>query len=366
MTDLIRRHLDLGERSYDVLIAEGGIEHLGEYLQKISIKGKVAVVTNPKIDRLYGERVRTSLQAAGFDPLMIHVPAGERYKTPRQIGKIYDQLISNRFERSDTLIALGGGVIGDMCGFAAATYLRGIAYVQCPTTVVAQVDASIGGKTGVDHPEGKNLIGAFHQPKLVCSDPTVLKTLSKREYRAGLAEVVKYGVIADASFFSFLEINAKKIHALEPESILHCIDRSSALKVEIVQSDEQESGRRKILNYGHTFGHAIETLTGYSKYRHGEGVAIGMVLASRLAERLGLLDPVALKRQIALLEAFGLPTDLPSLAPEDMLRVMASDKKVVGGEIYFILPERIGAVRIMPIKRKELSAFLKSLHRSHS
>lgn len=366
MSKCIRRRLDLGERSYDVLIAEGELERLGSHLLEIPIKGRVAVLTNPRIDRLYGERVMTGLQTAGFNPLMIHVPAGERYKTPRQIGKIYDQLISNRFERSDTLIALGGGVIGDMCGFAAAIYLRGIAYIQCPTTVVAQVDASIGGKTGVDHPEGKNLIGAFHQPKLVCSDPSVLKTLSKREYRAGLAEVVKYGVIADASFFAFLEANAEKICALEPEALLHCIDRSSTLKLEIVQSDEQESGRRKILNYGHTFGHAIETLTGYSQYRHGEGVAIGMVLASRMAERLGLLDPVAVKRQIALLKAFGLPTDLPKLPPEDILRVMASDKKVVGGEIYFILPERIGSVRIMPVSRKELSVFLTSLHRSHS
>lgn len=339
---------------------------MGEYLQRIPLTGKVAVVTNPKIDRLYGERLRAGLKASGFDPLMIHVPAGERYKTPRQIGKIYDQLIANRFERSDALIALGGGVIGDMCGFAAATYLRGIDYIQCPTTVVAQVDASIGGKTGVDHPEGKNLIGAFHQPKLVCSDPRVLKTLSKREYRAGLAEVVKYGVIADASFFAFLEENAGKICALESEAIGHCIDRSSALKIEIVQSDEHESGRRKILNYGHTFGHAIETLTGYSKYRHGEGVAIGMVLASRLAERLGLLKADVLKRQIALLEAFALPTELPTLSSDDVLKVIASDKKVIGGEIYFILPERIGAVRIMPVSKKELAAFLQSLQRSHT
>ncbi len=232
--------------------------------------------------------------------------------------------------------------------------------------MVAQVDASIGGKTGVDHPDGKNLIGAFHQPKLVCSDPTVLKTLTKREYRAGLAEVVKYGVIADADFFTFLEENTEKICKLDPETLRHCIDRSSALKVEIVQSDEQESGRRKILNYGHTFGHAIETLTGYSKYRHGEGVAIGMVLASRLAERLGLLKTDALKRQLALLESFGLPTDLPGLSSNDILDVMARDKKVSGGEIYFILPESIGSVRIMPVSKKDLLAFLKSLQRSHS
>lgn len=358
-------HLALGIKSYDVLIGHGIIDFLGKHLQKISIKGQIAVVTNPKINRLYGERVRKGLKKAGYNPLMIEIPAGERFKTFRQIGRIYDQLISNGFERSDTLIPLGGGVIGDMGGFAAATFLRGIAYIQCPTSLVAQVDASIGGKTGVDHPDGKNLIGAFHQPRLVCSDPMVLKTLPKREFLAGLAEVVKYGVIFDETFFSYLEKNIPAILSLDSEKLLYCIKRSSAIKAEIVQKDEQESGLRKILNYGHTFGHAIETLTGYRRFKHGEAVAIGMVCASRLAHRLGLLKKRDLERQIRLLKAFGLPTDLPRFGPEDILKVMARDKKVVGGEIFFVLPEKIGAVRVMPVDRKTLKGFLKSQHTSN-
>ncbi|MFQ5597712.1 MAG: 3-dehydroquinate synthase [Nitrospiria bacterium] len=353
--------MDLGEKSYEVLIGHGAIDRLGGYLRKISIQGRIAVMTHPKINRLYGERVRKSLRVAGYDPLTIEMPAGERYKTPRQIGKIYDRLIANRFERSDTLLALGGGVVGDMGGFAAATYLRGIAYIQCPSTVVAQVDASIGGKTGVDHPKGKNLIGAFHHPKLVCSDPMVLKTLAKREYLAGLAEVIKYGVISDADFFSYLESNTAAILAQDPDALLHCIHRSSVIKAEIVEKDERESGLRKILNYGHTFGHAIETLTAYRRFRHGEAVAIGMACASRLAHRLGFLKKQDVDRQIDLFEAFGLPSELPSFQSEDILNVMARDKKVVGGEIYFVLPEKIGAVRVAAVDRKTLKALLTAL-----
>ena len=356
-----RIHVDLGTNAYDVLIAHGMLDLLGEQVQKLVKAGKVAVVTNPKIDRLYGDAVRAGLRKVGYEPLMIHLPSGERYKTLKSISRIYDHLIQNRFERGDALIALGGGVIGDMCGFAAATFLRGISYIQCPTTVVAQVDASIGGKTGVDHPRGKNLIGAFHQPRLVCTDPATLKTLSRREYRAGLAEVVKYGVICDAGFFRYLEANSDAILALEPEKLGHCISRSSEIKVEVVQSDEQESGRRKILNYGHTIGHAIETLTAYSRYRHGEAVAIGMVVASRFACHLGLLAESEIERQVALLEAFGLSTQWPDLDPGDIIDVMEGDKKVVGGEIYFVLPREIGAVEVMQVDKKVLRRFLKAL-----
>jgi len=355
-----RIHLELGENSYDVLVGIGAIDGLGAAIQKLGIGGRIAVVTHPNINRLYGGQLGKSLRKVGYRPLTIEIPSGERYKTLRQIGRIYDQLIDNRFERRDLLLALGGGVIGDLCGFAAATYLRGIDFVQCPTTVVAQVDASIGGKTGVDHPLGKNLIGAFHQPRLVCSDPSVLHTLSKREYRAGLAEVLKYGVIADAEFFGYLEKNSAKILALDPDALLHCITRASAIKAEIVSKDERESGLRKILNYGHTFGHAVETLGGYRRYRHGEGVAIGMACASRLAHRLGIIGLHDVARQIALIKAFGLPTDLPSFKAADILKVMARDKKVVGGEIYFILPEKIGSVQIRPLSREDLKGFLGS------
>lgn len=353
--------LDLGQNSYDIFIGEGVIDQVGVLLKGLSFKGRVAVVTDPKVEGFYGSRVRKSLKKAGFKFILIQIPAGERYKTLKQINRIYDSLIQNHFERSDLLLALGGGVIGDMTGFAAATYLRGVSFVQCPTTVLAQVDASIGGKTGVDHPEGKNLIGAFHQPRFVCSDPAVLYTLQKREYRSGLAEIVKYGVIADESFFQYLETHSQAIQDLDLQKITHCIHRASQIKAEIVQADEHEGGIRKILNYGHTIGHAIETLTGYRKVKHGEGVAMGMVAASRLAVELGLLHEADVKRQVKLLTAFDLPTRLPDLDPGDILEVMAGDKKVVGGEIYFVLPKNIGSVDVMQVDKKVLKRFLKAL-----
>ncbi len=353
--------LDLGTTAYDIFIGEGAVDQVGALLHNLSFKGRVAIVTDPKIDGFYGGRVRKALKKSGFKCLMIRIPAGERYKTLKQIKRIYDSLIQNRFERSDLLIALGGGVIGDMTGFAAATYLRGVSFIQCPTTVVAQVDASIGGKTGVDHPQGKNLIGAFHQPRFVCSDPAVLRTLQKREYRSGLAEVVKYGVISDEGFFQYLEKHSAAIRDLDLEKVTHCIHRASKMKAEIVKADERESGLRKILNYGHTIGHAVETLTGYSKVKHGEAVAMGMVAASRLAVELGLLHAADVQRQVVLLEAFALPTRLPDLDPGDVLEVMAGDKKVVGGEIYFVLPKKIGSVDVMQVDKKVLRRFLKAL-----
>ncbi|MFQ5780120.1 MAG: 3-dehydroquinate synthase [Nitrospiria bacterium] len=360
-----RIRLNLGTNSYDILIGRGIIHHLGKYLRALSVGVKVAVVTHSKIDRHYGAQVRKSLEAADYAPLMIRLPDGERYKTLDQVDRIYDRLVAHRFERGDALVALGGGVVGDMTGFAAATFLRGISYIQCPTTVVAQVDASIGGKTGVDHPKGKNLIGAFHQPRLVCADPAVLSTLPRREYIAGLAEVVKYGVIFDRPFFAYLERHAEAILSLDPTKVLYCIKKSAAIKAEIVQEDERESGLRKILNYGHTLGHAIETLTGYRKYKHGEAVAIGMASAARLACRLGILQKRDVDRQIALLKAFRLPTGLPRLDPDCLLSVMERDKKVVGGEIFFILPEKIGLVRIVPVGRKELRDFLRTSSTNH-
>jgi len=348
----------LGANSYDVLIGNGLRNRLGPYLRTLSAGEKVAVVTNPAIDRLYGAGIRKSLQAARFVPRMIRIRDGERYKNLAEVERIYDQLILHRFERGSTLVALGGGVVGDMAGFAAATFLRGIPFVQVPTTVVAQVDASIGGKTGVDHARGKNLIGAFHQPKLVCVDPGVLGTLPRREFIAGLAEVVKYGVILDAPFFEYLERNALAILAMDSRRLFHCIRESAALKAKVVSADERESGLRKILNYGHTLGHAVETLTGYRKYKHGEAVAIGMASAAKLSYLLGMTEWSVVQRQISLLKAFHLPTELPKLDPRSILDVMERDKKVVGGEIVFILPEKIGSVRIVPVDRKVLKSFL--------
>jgi len=357
--------LKLSHSSYDIVIGPGILQHLGKYLRDLSLGEKVAVVTQTKVDRLYGLQVRKSLEDVGYAPVMIRLPDGERYKTLDRVARIYDKLVALRFERGATLIALGGGVVGDMTGFAAATFLRGISYVQCPTTVVAQVDASIGGKTGVDHPKGKNLIGAFHQPRLVCIDPTVLSTLEKREYVAGMAEVIKYGVIFDRPFFAYLEKHSEEILALDPKRILYCIKKSASIKAEIVQADERESGLRKILNYGHTFGHAIETLTGYRKYKHGEAVAIGMVAAARLACRRGVFQQRDVDRLIALLKVFRLPTRFPKLDPGSVLSVMERDKKVVGEQIFFILPEKIGSVQIVRVDRKELKGFLRTLSANH-
>ncbi len=352
--------VDLGPHHYDIIIGCGVRACIGRYLRELAVGEKVAVVTHAKIDRLYGNEIRAGLVASGYDPMTILVPQGERYKTLSQVERIYDGLIQNRFERGSALVALGGGVIGDMAGFAAATFLRGIAYVQVPTTVVAQVDASIGGKTGVDHPRGKNLIGAFHQPRLVCADPEVLSTLSKREYIAGLAEVVKYGVIADAEFFDVLESDADALRMRNADVLRDCIERSAAIKAKIVSADERELGLRKILNYGHTLGHAIETLTGYRTYKHGEAVAIGMAAAAGLSCAMGLLSPEAVARQNRLLSRLGLPTQWPDFTPDQFIDVMARDKKVAGGEIFFVLPEKIGVARTERVSRSELRNFLRS------
>lgn len=351
----------LGANSYHIVIGQGASRLIGKCLRDLSVGEKVAVVTNSKVDRLHGAEIRKSLEASDFNPITIRIPDGERHKTLHQVSRIYDQLIRNRFERSSTLLALGGGVIGDMTGFAAATFLRGIAYIQCPTTVVAQVDASIGGKTGVDHPRGKNLIGAFHQPKMICVDPEALATLPRREFVAGMAEVIKYGVILDPRFFNFLESNAAAILAMDRRSILHCIERSATLKAKVVESDERELGLRKILNYGHTFGHAVETLTGYRRYKHGEAVAIGMAAAAKLSYSHGLCSWEEVQRQILLLQSFGLPTALPNLDPGSILEVMKRDKKVAGGKIHFVLPVRIGKVQVEIIEEKRLLAFLSEM-----
>ncbi|MFQ5580240.1 MAG: 3-dehydroquinate synthase [Nitrospiria bacterium] len=357
--------LKLKQNSYEIVIGPGILQHLGKRLRDFSLGEKVAVVTHAKIDRLYGAKVRKSLEGAGYSPVMIRLPDGERYKTLDRVSRIYDKLVTHRFERGATLIALGGGVVGDMTGFAAATFLRGISYIQCPTTLVAQVDASIGGKTGVDHPKGKNLIGAFHQPRMVYADPMVLSTLDKREYVAGIGEVIKYGVIFDRLFFGYLERHAKAILSLDPAKVLYCVKKSAAIKAKIVEADERESGLRKVLNYGHTFGHAIETLTGYRKYKHGEAVSIGMAAAARLAYQKGIFPKRDVDRLVALLKAFRLPTQFPKLEPDDVIAAMGRDKKVAGGEIFFVLPEKIGTVSVSAVERKELKSFLRAVSTKH-
>jgi len=357
----VRVPLDLGDRSYDIVLGYDVSRLLGEEIRKVSRAEKVMVVTDSRINRLHGKAVMAALVRVGFSPTVVQVPYGEQHKTVAQIGRIYDHLVQHRFERSSLLVALGGGVIGDMTGFAAATFLRGIAYVQCPTTVVAQVDAAIGGKTGVDHPKGKNLIGAIYQPSLVVVDPLLLVTLPKREFVSGLAEVVKYGVICDPQLFRFMEKNVDAILARDPKSLTYCIRRSVEIKAAVVVADERELGLRKILNYGHTFGHAIETVTGYRRYKHGEAVAIGMIAASFLADRLGVGNSDLIARQASLLAALGLPTRFPRLNPDEIMKVLYSDKKVVGGEVHCILPEKMGSVSVQKVERDRLEGVLRDL-----
>jgi 3-dehydroquinate synthase len=339
----------LPENSYDVVISDHRIESLGEVSSQLKLGKKVLLVSNPDIFGYYGDRVVHSLQDVGFEVSTHLIPAGETHKTLQSIEKIYDVALENYLERSSTMIALGGGVVGDMTGFAAATWLRGINFIQVPTSLLAMVDASIGGKTGVNHPRGKNLIGAFYQPKLVFIDPLVLKTLPEREFRAGMAEVIKYGIIWDAELFAALEGAERldKLEYLSPELLEMIITRSCQAKVDVVSQDEKEAGLRAILNYGHTIGHAVESLTGYSEINHGEAVAIGMVSAGQLAVELGMWSQTEADRQKALIEKTGLPVKIPnSLNPDEIIETLKSDKKVKSGIIRFILPEAIGKATI--------------------
>ena len=335
----------LPQQSYQIEIAAGKLDRLGALMQPLKLGQKVLVVSNPEIFGHYGQRTIAALEAAGYEVAHHLIPAGEPYKTLESIQKIYDTALGFRLERSSTMLALGGGVVGDMTGFAAATWLRGLNFVQVPTSLLAMVDASIGGKTGVNHPQGKNLIGAFYQPRLVLIDPEVLQTLPEREFRAGMAEVIKYGIIWDDRLFEQLE-NAPRLDRLEDldKTLLEeILGRSCQAKADVVSKDEKEAGLRAILNYGHTIGHAVESLTDYTTFVHGEAVAIGMVAASRIAIELGLWDRECDRRQLALIEKTQLPTQVPSnLAVDDILTALQSDKKVKGGIVRFVLPTQIG------------------------
>ncbi|MBI5233936.1 MAG: 3-dehydroquinate synthase [Deltaproteobacteria bacterium] len=349
--------VELAERSYPIYIRRGIIESAGSIMKKAGLKGKAAVVTNPVVKKLFLKPLVDSLKNEGFDVCVIEVPDGEEYKTLENVSLIYDRLIEERMERTSPIIALGGGVIGDITGFVAATYLRGVPYIQVPTTLLAQVDSSIGGKTAVNHSKGKNLIGSFYQPSMVIIDPDVLKTLAERHLSAGFAEVVKYGAIRDRAFFSFLEKNTKSLKSLCDEA-LFAIELSCRIKASIVSADERESDQRAILNFGHTFGHAVETLTGYSRYMHGEAVAIGMVMAGGLSVRKGLCPEDVLQRIKSLLEAFSLPVCPPKIKPSDFIDCMRLDKKVKDKKIRFILLREIGEVVITEVHEEELLQFL--------
>ncbi|MDX2097073.1 MAG: 3-dehydroquinate synthase [Leptolyngbyaceae cyanobacterium bins.59] len=347
--------VDLPQSAYDISIAP--LAQLGQQLADLKLGQTVLLVSNPMVFRHYGQQAIESLEQAGFKVVTCLLPAGERYKTLNSIQKVYDQALAQRLERSSTMIALGGGVIGDMTGFAAATWLRGISFVQVPTTLLAMVDAAIGGKTGVNHPNGKNLIGAFHQPRLVLIDSATLQTLPPREFRAGMAEVIKYGIIWDAQLFERLE-QAKRLDQqryVDADLMQEILLRSCQAKAHVVSKDEKEAGLRAILNYGHTIGHAVESLTGYKTVNHGEAVAIGMVAAGDLAVELGLWDRESADRQLILIQKAGLPTKIPAnLESGAIVEALQSDKKVKGGKVRFVLPTQIGAAIVTDQPTPEL------------
>jgi 3-dehydroquinate synthase len=347
----------LGSRSYPIVIGRGVLDdpallarHLGP--------GKVAIVTNTTVGPLYLERLAAPLRAAGRQVVEIVLPDGERYKNWESLNLVFDALLANKCDRKTTLVALGGGVIGDMTGFAAATYMRGVPFVQVPTTLLAQVDSSVGGKTGINHPLGKNMIGAFYQPRAVLADIATLDTLPARELSAGLAEVIKHGAILDAAFFDWLEQHIGKLVGRDPEALAHAIARSCEIKAEVVRQDERESGLRAVLNFGHTFGHAIEAGLGYGNWLHGEAVGCGMVMAAELSRHLGYVDAAAVERVRALVKAAGLPVAAPDLGHERWIELMEVDKKNEGGAIKFILLKPLGSPRIDSVPREQLLATL--------
>ena len=345
MTKTLR--VELGDNSYPIIIGGALLNRVGELLTSHTKSQKVLIVSDSFVKSQYMPAVHQSLENAGFDVSTIEAPVGEESKSLAQFSRIQDSLIAHQLDRNSMLIALGGGVIGDLGGFAAAVYMRGISYVQIPTTLQAQVDASVGGKTAINHPKGKNLIGAFHQPKLVLIDVDTLRTLPQRDIHSGLIEVIKMGVIRDEPLFEMVEEKLDAILNLEDVVLIEMIASACVNKAEVVAKDEKESGLRMVLNYGHTFGHALETLTHYTRYRHGEAVSIGMNCAAQLAVNLRMFSETDFQRQRTLLNRAKLPlTFPPDLTPEAICDAMYLDKKTLGGKLRLILPTRIGEVVI--------------------
>ena len=348
---------------YPVLVGYGFLNKLGEKMKKAALSGTANVISDENVFSLYGSKVEGILKGAGFAVNSFVVPPGEETKNMDYAIKIYDFLVEHRAERDDILIALGGGMVGDLAGFVAATFLRGMPWIQVPTSLVAMVDASIGGKVGVNHPEGKNLIGAFYQPNLVLADCQTLTTLPQRELTSGWAEVIKHGLILDEEFVQFLESNVNKLTKLESELLTRAIARSAAIKAQVVSQDEKErEGKRTILNYGHTIAHGLEAATQYKRFLHGEAVAIGMVGAAKLSQRLGLLPSAAVERQQALLQKFGLPTGFSGLGLTEITRAMELDKKTKEKAIRWVLLQDIGKVVIRSdVPQREVLAVLREL-----
>ncbi|MCS6977240.1 MAG: 3-dehydroquinate synthase [Gemmatales bacterium] len=337
----------LGERSYPIRVGSGSGEALAEFVRQCSRSSRAFIVTDDHV-AVHARHIADALTAGGLDSKSYCLPPGESQKTLDNAARLYDFLAEHQADRRSLIVAVGGGVIGDLAGFVAATFARGLPLFMVPTSLLAMVDSSVGGKTGVNHPKAKNLIGAFHQPCGVWIDTDLLATLPEREYRSGLAEVVKYGVILDAELFAYLERNVEPMLARQPDVLRHVIARCCRLKADIVEQDERETtGLRAVLNYGHTFAHAFETVGGYGAWLHGEAVSAGMVCAATLAERLGLVSSDVGQRQERLLRRFGLPVRPQPWPVEDLLRVMHSDKKAVAGRLRFVLPRRIGHVELI-------------------
>ncbi len=338
--------VELGERSYHIHIGLSTLETIGERIQQFHFSHKAVLISNSDLIKLYGERIILNLKKNGFEMEVIEVPDGEKYKNMREAEKIYDRLLDGKHDRYSPLIALGGGVLGDLTGFVAATYRRGVPYIQIPTSLLAQVDSSVGGKTAVNHPLGKNMIGAFYQPAGVFIDLNALKTLPEIEFRCGMAEIIKYGIIADEMLFNFLESRVEDIKNLDFNALQYIIEASCKIKASIVSKDEREKGLRSVLNYGHTIGHALESLTGYEKYKHGEAVAIGMIAAAFISHEAELCDKKDVERVKKLIESFNLATQLPNISPEKILSALYYDKKVRNDKIKLVLMKQPGSVVI--------------------
>jgi shikimate kinase/3-dehydroquinate synthase len=354
----INLNVDLGERSYPIAIGPGVISDGALLARHVDSGSKVAIVTNTTVAPLYLEQVAAPLRALGREVVEIVLPDGEEHKHWGSLMQVFDALLANKCDRKTTLVALGGGVIGDLTGFAAASYMRGVPFVQIPTTLLAQVDSSVGGKTGINHPLGKNMIGAFYQPRAVLADTGTLSTLPGRELSAGLAEVIKHGAILDAAFFDWIEANIGQLMARDPAALSHAIARSCEIKAEVVRKDEREGGLRAVLNFGHTFGHAIEAGLGYGEWLHGEAVGCGMVMAADLSQRMGFIDAATVDRIRALVSAAGLPTVAPDLGEARWIELMEVDKKNEGGAIKFILLKPLGSPSITSVPQDLLHATL--------
>ena len=355
LTDTVT--VELGDRSYPIVIGSGLLEEIGPRLAALLGAGAIAIVTNPTVGELYLERVESSLRRAGYHVSVVEIPDGEEHKNLASLALIYDRLLEARLERASPVVALGGGVIGDLAGLAAATLLRGLPFVQLPTTLLAQVDASVGGKTGINHPAGKNLIGAFYQPRLVLIDISTLKTLPRRELLAGLVEVIKYGVILDAELFAAIETRLDRVLSLDEDLLRLVVQRCCALKAMVVQRDERESDYRSILNFGHTLGHALEVLTGYQRYLHGEAVAIGIAFAAKLSCVRGYCSKETVQRIGQLLKRAGLPVEVPSeFSPRQLAQAIEGDKKVSSGKVKFVCVEEVGRVHFEHLTALEVAA----------